>query len=107
MVHYQPWPLPSSVPVTPLGVAGILVGFLGSVAGLYALFTLDVYPLGGVVFVLSFILLLISSLYAMAWGWTHIPYPERTPPQTGQREPDGTPTLRLSTPPRTPRELSR
>lgn len=107
MVHTQPWPLPSSVPVSVLGVAGIVVGFLGSVTGLYALFALGVYPVGGIVFVLSFILLLISSLYAMAWGWTHIPYPERTPPQTVPGEPGGVPAPRLATPPETPRNLSR
>lgn len=95
------------MPVSALDVAGIVVGFVGSVTGLYALFALDVYPVGGIVFILSFVLLLMSALYAMAWGWTHIPYPERTPPRTGQREPDGTPASWLSTPPQTLQELSR
>jgi hypothetical protein len=81
MARTPPWPLPSSVPVSHLGLAGIIVGALGSGVGFYALFALDIYPVGWVTFIVSFILLLMSALYTMAWSWNHIPYPEVTPPQ--------------------------
>lgn len=80
MVHYPPWPIPYTIPLGVVGIVGLLASVAGMATGLYALFALDVYPLGWVLFAVSLISFWTMALYTIVWEWDHIPYPEVVPP---------------------------
>lgn len=86
MVRYRPWPIPRTVPLGGLGFPGLAVALVGMATGAYVQFVLDINPLGWLLFVTSFILLVMASLYTMAWEWDHIPTPAVTPPEPDRVE---------------------
>lgn len=87
MVRFPPWPIPATIPLGVGGIAAILLSAAGMVTGLYALFALDVYPWGWILFAVSFIALWTSVLYTVIWEWDHIPYPELVAPATPTEPP--------------------